>query len=133
MVKNKRLFKIKSISNQDTNMPPTPLMTKSTGSLARKWRKIRKRCSSFSSTGDANISDDKTTQQISSNASYVDGTYGNNLGISRSKSISDHTGLTNNKDGVFSDEHEEANTSSRSYYDSECKYNNIVYIFPNVW
>ena len=106
-------------------MPPTPLMAKSTGSLARKWRKIRKRCSSFSSTGDANISDDKTTQQISNNASYVDGTYGNNLGISRSKSISDHTGLTNNGDGIFSDEHEEANTSSRSYYDAECKYNNI--------
>ena len=33
-------------------MPPTPLMTKGTGTLARKWRKIKKRCSSFSS-GDA--------------------------------------------------------------------------------
>jgi hypothetical protein len=30
-------------------MPPTPLMTKGTGTLARKWRKIKKRCSSFSS------------------------------------------------------------------------------------
>ena len=107
-------------------MPPTPLMAKGTGSLARKWRKIRKRCSSFSSTGDANISDDKTTQQISNNASYVDGTYGNNLGISRSKSISDHTNLTNNGDGVFSDEQDDANTSSRSHYDQECKYYNIL-------
>jgi hypothetical protein len=33
-------------------MPPTPLITKGTGTLARKWRKIKKRCSSFSS-GDA--------------------------------------------------------------------------------
>ena len=107
-------------------MPPTPLMAKSTGSLARKWRKIRKRCSSFSSTGDANISDDKTTQQISNNASYVDGTYGNNLGISRSKSISDHTNLTNNGDGVISDEQDDANTSSRSHYDQECKYQIIL-------
>lgn len=30
-------------------MPPTPLITKGTGTLARKWRKIKKRCSSFSS------------------------------------------------------------------------------------
>ncbi len=31
-------------------MPPTPLLTKgSTSSLARKWRKLKKRCSSFSS------------------------------------------------------------------------------------
>ena len=29
-------------------MAPTPLMNKGTGSLARKWKKIRKRCSSFS-------------------------------------------------------------------------------------
>ena len=103
-------------------MPPTPLMAKSTGSLARKWRKIRKRCSSFSSTGDANISDDKTTQQISSNASYVDGTYGNNLGISRSKSISDHTTLSSTGDEVLSNEQNDTNTSSQSHYDTECKY-----------
>ena len=103
-------------------MAPTPLMAKSTGSLARKWRKIRKRCSSFSSTGDANISDDKTTQQISSNASYVDGSYGNNLGISRSKSISDHSSLTNNDNEVLSDEQHDTNTSSRSHYDTDCKY-----------
>ena len=103
-------------------MAPTPLMAKSTGSLARKWRKIRKRCSSFSSTGDANISDDKTTQQISNNASYVDGSYGNNLGISRSKSISDHSSLTNTDNEVLSDEQHDTNTSSRSHYDADCKY-----------
>ena len=77
-------------------MPPTPLMAKGTGSLARKWRKIRKRCSSFSSTGDANISDDKSSHEFSGDVSYIDGAYGNNLGISRSKSISDHTSFEGN-------------------------------------
>ena len=100
-------------------MPPTPLMAKGTGSLARKWRKIRKRCSSFSSTGDANISDDRTTQEISSNLSYVDGTYGNNLGISRSKSISDHTTLDSSPDEVFSDEQRVTTDSLRNNLDSE--------------
>ena len=109
-------------------MAPTPLMAKSTGSLARKWRKIRKRCSSFSSTGDANISDDKTTQQISSNASYVDGSYGNNLGISRSKSISDHSSLTNTDNEVLSDEQHDPNTSSRSHYDADCKYQYFFFL-----
>lgn len=33
-------------------MAPTPLLSKGNGTLARKWRKIKKRCSSFSS-GDA--------------------------------------------------------------------------------
>lgn len=33
-------------------MAPTPLLAKGNGTLARKWRKIKKRCSSFSS-GDA--------------------------------------------------------------------------------
>ena len=30
-------------------MAPTPLLAKGNGTLARKWRKIKKRCSSFSS------------------------------------------------------------------------------------
>ena len=30
-------------------MAPTPLLSKGNGTLARKWRKIKKRCSSFSS------------------------------------------------------------------------------------
>ncbi len=30
-------------------MAPTPLSTKGSGTLARKWRKLKKRCSSFSS------------------------------------------------------------------------------------
>ena len=110
-----------AISSYNSNMPPTPLMAKGTGTLARKWRKIRKRCSSFSSTGDANISDDKTTQDISGNVSYVDGTYGNNLGISRSKSIPDHTTLEDHSDEVFQDD--QNNDSIRSNFDSECKYN----------
>ena len=96
-------------------------MIKGTGSLARKWRKIRKRCSSFSSTGDANISDDKITQDISGNLSYVDGTYGNNLGITRSKSISDHTTLEDNSDEVYPDDQNVHNDSSRSNFNSECK------------
>ncbi len=36
-------------------MAPTPLLTKGNGTLARKWRKIKKRCASFSS-GDAGMS-----------------------------------------------------------------------------
>ena len=108
-------------------MPPTPLMAKGTGSLARKWRKIRKRCSSFSSTGDANISDDRTTQDISTHdVSYVDGTYGNNLGISRSKSISDRTSsFEGNDDDAFLDEQRQTNLSIRNKFDSECKYNQM--------
>ena len=31
-------------------MAPTPLLSKGNGTLARKWRKIKKRCSSFSSS-----------------------------------------------------------------------------------
>ena len=31
------------------SMAPTPLLAKGNGTLARKWRKIKKRCSSFSS------------------------------------------------------------------------------------
>ena len=31
-------------------MPPAALTSKGTGTLARKWRKIKKRCSSFSSS-----------------------------------------------------------------------------------
>ncbi len=31
-------------------MAPTPLSTKGGGTLARKWRKLKKRCSSFSSS-----------------------------------------------------------------------------------
>ena len=32
-----------------SRMAPTPLLAKGNGTLARKWRKIKKRCSSFSS------------------------------------------------------------------------------------
>ena len=102
-------------------MPPTPLMAKGTGSLARKWRKIRKRCSSFSSTGDANISDEKGTQDIPLNLSYIDGAYGNSLGISRSKSVSDHSRLEGNGDDIFQDEHCVNNDSITSNFDSDCK------------
>jgi len=42
-------------------MPPTPLLTKGSGTLARKWKKIKKRCSSFSS-GDG-ISRSSTGQE----------------------------------------------------------------------
>ena len=101
-------------------MPPTPLMAKGTGSLARKWRKIRKRCSSFSSTGDANISDDKSSHEFSGDVSYIDGAYGNNLGISRSKSISDHTSFEGNGDDTFSDGHSTSMASARSF-EPECK------------
>ena len=49
-------------------MAPTPLMTKGTGSLARKWKKIRKRCSSFSSNGDNNASNAALSRSLSINA-----------------------------------------------------------------
>ena len=42
-------------------MPPTPLMTKGTGTLARKWRKIKKRCSSFSSGDSVQRNNQSTT------------------------------------------------------------------------
>ena len=106
-------------------MPPTPLMAKGTGSLARKWRKIRKRCSSFSSTGDANIFDDKGTQDIPANLSYIDGTYGNSLGISRSKSVSDHSRLEGNGEEMFQDEHCLNNDSVTSNSDLDCKAHQI--------
>lgn len=40
---------VTSARSSRRRMPPTPLITKGTGTLARKWRKIKKRCSSFSS------------------------------------------------------------------------------------
>ena len=44
-------------------MPPTPLMTKGTGTLARKWRKIKKRCSSFSSGDSVSRTSQQTPNQ----------------------------------------------------------------------
>jgi len=46
---NKNIFTFSGHSYDNLKMPPTPLITKGTGTLARKWRKIKKRCSSFSS------------------------------------------------------------------------------------
>ena len=111
-------------------MPPTPLMSKGTGSLARKWRKIRKRCSSFSSPGDANFSDEKG---IDHNASYAsnainasldtDSVQRNNLGISRSKSVSDYSrliGVEENVDLKTQNERTLNQNSPRNHLNSNC-------------
>ena len=102
-------------------MPPTPLIAKGTGSLARKWRNIRKRCSSFSSAGDANISDDKGTEEFPSNLTYIDGAYGNSLGISRSTSVSDQSRLEGSNDDTFPENHHANNDSITSNFEPECK------------
>jgi hypothetical protein len=61
--------------------PPTPLLAKGNGTLARKWRKIKKRCSSFSS-GDAMPRSKSMTEDVHCN------------GIS----INCNAGISNNQD-----------------------------------
>jgi len=56
-------------------MAPTPLLAKGNGTLARKWRKIKKRCSSFSSG-------DSLSRSKSEDRSIV-GVHHNNLSISQ--------------------------------------------------
>ena len=55
------------------SMAPTPLLAKGNGTLARKWRKIKKRCSSFSSG-------DSLSRSKSEDRSMV-GLHHNNLSI----------------------------------------------------
>ena len=52
-------------------MAPTPLLSKGNGTLARKWRKIKKRCSSFSSTGDA-LARSKSQERDNSSGGHYD-------------------------------------------------------------
>ena len=55
------------------SMAPTPLLAKGNGTLARKWRKIKKRCSSFSSG-------DSLSRSKSEDRSIV-GLHHNNLSV----------------------------------------------------
>ena len=55
------------------SMAPTPLLAKGNGTLARKWRKIKKRCSSFSSG-------DSLSRSKSEDRSIV-GVHHNNLSV----------------------------------------------------